>query len=351
MKASAWLKGVLVVSAIFILLQLGLESLDVYTTVTYTLSSSSTIAKAAAVKRGTLGAIEADEDNPINYDLDTILKENRFYPCVRTPIKMGVFPTHESFTLKYHPKGITLYDCLNKHLEDDSADADDDKTSSDPEDVEDCPAYEIALEQIEKGRFESDHVQRLIPCPLKPLEGDASKNELQCPTDKNDFKALTEAGADFKYANCETERITDKCQKRVNRVFRDWKWWGFSISTAYVIGLIAVIVFGVDGESLNGAERGGYILIGVAHVAALIGAIMYISDIVQLPASDGDCLGQYLTEDLGYTEQSTNTSHQTVVAALQITTIVIGIAFWAAAAVATTLYKGNLDGTTDSPSE
>ena len=133
--------------------------------------------------------------------------------------------------------------------------------------------------------------------------------------------------------------------------FRDWKWWGFSISTAYVIGLIAVIVFGVDGESLNGAERGGYILIGVAHVAALIGAIMYISDIVQLPASDGDCLGQYLTEDLGYTEQSTNTSHQSVVAALQITTIVLGIAFWAAAAVATTLYKGNLDGTTDSPSE
>lgn len=299
----------------YIVLQILFSSLNLSSVQQYSIPSKSAVYK-------TYGATQiAATGNTAGNALFTVTYEggqaDAGGDCGKTTTPMAL-NNKENLFVEVTPEVMWLYDCT--HSEDDSSKKDDDE--DDDSDFSHCPRFEIDTDELHKGRFKNDRVQRLIPCP--PLADDGR----DCPADSNNFQAaLSAAGKEFDFEDCELARTDKDCEGKLKFTLRQYEIGAMIVAVIY---LLMALVYAIaetksDGTETSGPGRIALFVIVFAHIAALVLSLVFLMQSRSVVDADGGCLGEYLETTLGMeVEDSTYGGHEGIVIA-QLAFTVLGI--------------------------
>ena len=213
--------------------------------------------------------------------------------------------------------GIKVYDCLSQN----SGSDDDDNAGT-----TNCKMNVLTPSQFKQGRFVSDDLQRLMPCPL------SSTDKMQCPAEADGGDYIKDPTTSADFDDCSEHRTSSACISSLQFYTQGYKLWHEVASVFFAIFLV-LLTLGTftndtysDFRSPNVARAGlvGVIAVHVTLVVIILMRLVYTNSIGE---EDGSCLGDYLENKLGYTLEESSNTGDTAIGGSYLVVVALGIVF------------------------
>ncbi len=217
--------------------------------------------------------------------------------------------------------GIKVYDCLSQKS---GSDDDDDAGTTN------CKMNVLIPSQFKQERFVSDDLQRLMPCPL------SSDDKMQCPAEADGGNYIEDPTTSADFDDCSEHRVSSACISSLKFYTEGYKLWHelMSIFFAVFLVLLTLRVFANDkvenysSEAVaEGLELFGLLGVIAVHVTLVVIILMRLVYTNSIGEEDGDCLGDYLENKLGYTLEESSNTGDTAIGASYMVAVVLGVVF------------------------
>lgn len=184
--------------------------------------------------------------------------------------------------------------------------------------------------QFKDERFASDDLQRLMPCPL------SSADKMQCPAEADGGDYIDDPTKSADFDDCSEHRTSSACISNLQFYTYGYKLWHevMSIFFAIFLVLLTLRVFANDkveqysNEAVaEGLELFGLLGVVVAHVTLFVIILMRLMYTNSIGEDDGDCLGEYLENTLGYTLEESSNTGDNAIGGSYMAAITLGVVF------------------------